>query len=136
MMIEGGTIACIRLCQRRKPHRHDLVPIYGPMMRMREEPTFAEVVAGLCDLYGLRYCHVPDARKALVSPGWPDFEIWGRKQRMYVELKGYRGIVTVEQRRLGNQLLDLGETWAVWHTRDLYAGDVETALLQLAGGRS
>lgn len=134
--IVPGTIACIRLCARRPDdHRHELVPIFGPMMRMREEPTFAEVVAGLCDFYGLAYCHVPDARRALVSPGWPDFEIWGRDggQRKYVELKAYRGALTADQRRLGGRLLGWGEDWSVWRTLALYDGTIEGTLMAMSG---
>jgi hypothetical protein len=136
--IVAGTIACIGLCQQRTVHRHQLVPIYGPMMRMREEPTFAEVIAGLCDFYGLQYCHVPDSRKALVTRGWPDFEIWGADSagtpwRKYVELKAYRGALSIAQRQIGGQLLERGEDWAMWRTLDLYQGTVEKTLMAMSG---
>lgn len=134
--IVAGTIACIGLCQQRLPHRHDLVPIYGQMMRMREEPTFAEVIAGLCDHFGLQYCHVPDSRRALVTPGWPDFEIWGGTDtawRKYVELKAYRGTLSIAQRRVAGKLLARGDDWAVWRTLDLYQGTIEKALLAMSG---
>jgi hypothetical protein len=135
--VKPGTIACIRLCSRDPAdHRHDLMPVYGPMMRLQEKP-FTAVIAGLCRFYGLAYCHVPDARRALVSPGWPDFEIWGlaseKALRKYVELKTYRGTVTAAQRRLGGRLLDWGEDFTVWRPLDLYNGTIEGTLAQMSG---
>ena len=62
--------------------------------------------------------------------GFPDWEIWGRWV-MWRELKSEVGLLSRDQRRVGELIRQAGGDWAVWRPRDLFSGAIQQQLQQL-----
>jgi hypothetical protein len=63
--------------------------------------------------------------------GFPDWEIWGTKI-IHRELKSMRGLLSVDQRRVGSLITAAGGDWAVWRPTDFFNGTIRAQLERIA----
>ena len=66
------------------------------------------------------------------EPGWPDWVIIGRAGILYRELKSEAGVLSPEQRHVGELITKAGGNWRVWRPRDLLDGTIGRELASLA----
>jgi hypothetical protein len=64
--------------------------------------------------------------------GWPDLFIAGRGRHIWRELKSERGVLSSEQRVVGERITAAGGDWSVWRPRDLLSGRIARQLTDLA----
>lgn len=97
---------------------------------MTEKDLQRQVIL-LCRTFGLVTFYEVDSRWQHLK-GWPDLVIIGPRAILYRELKGPRGNLTKEQRKLGALILRAGGDWGVWRPADLYAGIIKDQLAMIA----
>lgn len=68
-----------------------------------------------------------DFRRRL-GPGWPDWVILGAGGVLFRELKGRNGVVSREQRIVGQLLKCHGHDWAIWTPAQLGDGTIAREL--------
>jgi hypothetical protein len=66
------------------------------------------------------------------EPGWPDWVIIGRGGILYRELKSEAGVLSPEQRHVGELITRAGGKWRVWRPRDLLSGQIARELAEVA----
>jgi hypothetical protein len=52
---------------------------------------------------------------------------------LFRELKSERGVLTPEQRQVGEMLQHAGQSWRVWRPSDLLSGQIARELTEVAG---
>jgi hypothetical protein len=67
------------------------------------------------------------------AKGWPDWTILGPDGSAFRELKAMRGVLSVEQRRVGSKLTRAGLDWGVWTPAELLNGVIARQLARIAG---
>jgi hypothetical protein len=74
--------------------------------------------------------HPYDSRRS--ARGWVDWAILGPSGALFRELKAQRGVLTVDQRRVGAKLTRAGLDYAVWTPVDLLNGTIAAQLGRIA----
>lgn len=98
---------------------------------MSEEQLEAKV-KDMARKHGLVPFDQGDARRQKVR-GWPDLVIIGGRDILYRELKTERGLITLEQRRVGSLLAKGGGNWSTWRPHDLIDGTIERQIAEVCG---
>ncbi len=96
------------------------------------ETHFRDSILSKAAEYDLIVNYHKEDRLSPVS-GWPDLEIIGQRGILYRELKTTRGVLSVEQRRIGSKLARAGADWSIWRPIDWHH-DVILDQLQRIGG--
>ena len=85
----------------------------------------------LLDDLGLWGYHPYTSRRS--TPGWPDWTIIGTRRVIFRELKSERGVLSPEQKQVGEMLQRAGQSWRVWRPSDLLSGQIAWELTEVAG---
>lgn len=101
-----------------------------PRAAAMTERELQEHVRQLCAGLGLFHYHPHSSRRS--APGWPDSVIIGAGGILYRELKTEAGVLSPEQRRVGELITRAGGNWAVWRPRQLLDGSIARELTDLA----
>jgi hypothetical protein len=117
-------------CPRCRPH---LTGPHAAAARTMSERDLQARVRAMCGQLGVLVEHVEDSRRGRTwLPGIPDLTIIGRTV-IYRELKTETGIVSPEQRTVGEALARAGADWGVWRPRHLLDGTIARTLAALRG---
>jgi hypothetical protein len=75
---------------------------------------------------------IPDSRRLVRGPGYPDLTVFGRGV-LYRELKTEGGKLSGAQIAWRYTIQGAGGNWGLWRPEHLAAGRIETELRQIAG---
>jgi hypothetical protein len=101
-----------------------------PRAAAMTERELQEHVRQLCAGLGLFHYHPHNSRRS--APGWPDSVIIGAGGIRFRELKTEHGVLSPEQRRVGELITRAGGNWAVWRPRHLVDRTIARELEDLA----
>jgi hypothetical protein len=82
----------------------------------QSEKAFMQQVIDLAHLQGFHVFHPFDSRRS--TPGWPDLCVWGHGRFLMIETKAERGYLSLDQRRVIEQLRAAGVDVHVWKPSD------------------
>jgi hypothetical protein len=99
---------------------------------MTEKELEAEVLA-LADKMRLAVLVIPDSRRLVYGPGYPDLTVFGRSGVLYRELKTEGGKLSRPQVAWKYKIQGTGGNWGIWRPGHLAAGRIEYELWQVAG---
>lgn len=101
-----------------------------PAAAAMTEAQLQEAVRRICRDLDLFHYHPHNSRRS--APGWPDSVIVGAAGIWFRELKTEAGVLSPEQRHVGELITRAGGNWAVWRPRHLLDGTIGRELATLA----
>jgi hypothetical protein len=104
-----------------------------PRAAAMTEAQLEEAVRALCADLGVRRFHVRNSRG--MAAGWPDDVLIGAQGILYRELKSEHGILSAEQREVGEAITRGRGNWRVWRPSDLLAGRIAAELTEIAAAQ-
>lgn len=108
-------------------------PVVDPRAAAMTETQLEDHVRALCADLGVLRFHVRNSRG--MAAGWPDDVLVGAQGILYRELKSEHGVLSAEQREVGEAIRRGRGNWRVWRPSDLVAGRIAAELTEIAAAQ-